>query len=579
MSAIRVLPTEVVDQIAAGEVVERPASVLKELLENALDAGATQIVTDFEGAGIERIRIWDNGRGIDEQDLGAAIMRHATSKIASVNDLWALDSYGFRGEALASIASVSKLTLTSRTQDADDAYAITSDGEIFKSAGNIGTSVEVRDLFYNVPARRKFLKSSSTETAQLIDVWMRMAMSAHGVQMTLNVDGKLRRQLVSAPTKQARVQELFAKVSRVGLKPILSDACEGMQLEAYLGAPEEARSAPSHLHLFINGRHIRDRALTRALAQAYGSVMPPGRYPLGVVFLTVPAAEVDVNVHPQKAEVRFANASKVFEFVMKQAAHGLAMRTWSTGASTVEEVRQVEAPILTDVAALMSISHESALELIPKTYDKAGPMPWSSLVDTPRTENTYRFIRALGQVRKLFIVVEGEGQLYVLDQHAADERIKYHRLRADFDARAVVKQMLMMPIHVSCSATEADACERFHDELDKLGFDCDRAASDQITVRSMPALLGKASPERLIRDALSELTLSGSKNLSDAIDMTLATMACHSAIRAGDALSLEECNALIQTLNSIDMFRGHCPHGRPVLYEIGYGELERKLGR
>jgi DNA mismatch repair protein MutL len=590
MGRIHILDGALADQIAAGEVVERPASVVKELLENALDAGARAITVEVREGGTSLLRVSDDGTGMLREDARLCVLRHATSKLRVAEDLARITSLGFRGEALPSIASVSRFRLLTRTREEVEGTEVTIEGGaapgISPVGCAVGTTVEVRDLFFNTPARKKFLKGSASESAHVSEVCLRAALVDEGLRITLIRDGRRAREfLPSADWAERARHVLEGKAVRV------EGEQRGVKLRALLSAPEDSRSGALGLHIYVNGRPVRERQLARSVAYAYGSVLPPGRYPTGVVHIELDPAEVDVNVHPQKAEVRFQRGREVNEAVTRVLAQGLGTSAWSGPAQrgpsfwnerlpvgpTVEPAPAPQAsdpwglsyPIAEEGARNYSLPHtEPAL-----ARDAApDPAPELDVHEPPR-------LRALAQVKRLYIVAEGEHGLVVLDQHAADERIQYARLRRQFAERAVVQQRLLIPERVLLSAREAALIEASGDEISRAGVEVSLIGPDSAAIHAVPAILRRAAPERLLRDLLDELSRTGDRNFGDAIDTALATMACHGSIRAGDALSLEECQALLDESARAGEFAGHCPHGRPVLMELPFQELARRVGR
>ncbi|MEY4509817.1 MAG: hypothetical protein RLZZ450_1939 [Pseudomonadota bacterium] len=609
MARIRILDNALADQIAAGEVVERPASVVKELLENALDAGARALTVEVKDGGSGLIRVSDDGSGMDREDAQLAVLRHATSKIRAASDLERIATLGFRGEALPSIASVSRFRLLTRTRDAIEGTEVAIDGGsppvIGPAGGAVGTTIEVRDLFFNTPARKKFLKGSASESAHISEVCLRAALIDEGLRLTLIRDGRRAKEFLPSSDWAER-----ARLVLEGKAVRIEGEQRGVGLRALLSAPEAARTGASGLHVFINGRPVRDRNLARSIAFAYGSVLPPGRYPTGVVHLTLDAAEVDVNVHPQKAEVRFQRGREIHEHVTRLLAKGLGTSAWAGPQSRAPSFWGERLPVgpltvgapaergdadpwgLTGSAPVAAAGEVASLSLydLPavraelRTHDGEGGTAQAvgvaaigaasepPLTSAPRT-------RALAQVKRLYIVAESEHGLAIIDQHAADERIQYDRLRRQFAARSVVVQRLLLPERVELSAREAALVENHADEIARAGVEVSLIGPDSAAVHAVPALLRRASPERLLRDLLDELSRTGDRGFGDAIDTALATMACHGAIRAGDTLSLAECQALLDGIARIDEFGGHCPHGRPILLELPFGELARRVGR
>ncbi|MEC7522107.1 MAG: DNA mismatch repair endonuclease MutL [Myxococcota bacterium] len=600
---IRVLDDALADQIAAGEVVERPASVVKELLENAIDADATTVRIEIAAGGTREIRITDDGTGMSAEDAALAVRRHATSKIARLEDLTAIGTLGFRGEALPSIASVSRFELLTRPRDEVGGTRVRIDGggeaEVREVGCAPGTTVSVRELFYNVPARRKFLKSIGTESARVTEVCKRAALAHPELRLLLFRDG--RRNLELLPSESA-IQRAAMVLGNERLNAI-EGTRDGVSVVALLGAPERARAGAGGLHLFVNRRPVKDRALSRAVAFAYGSVLPPGRYPVGVVYVDVDPEEVDVNVHPQKAEVRFARGRDVLDAITRTLASGLGTSAWSgPGARgggfwnqrlgggpppapppSPSTTAESDPWGLSGAADGPAAFEQPAAE--PRAYAPdlfAGAVPFEPPPSTPDLLGETGFfasLRVLGQMRKMLIVCEGKDGLHVIDQHAADERVRYDQLRKTHRERAVATQRLLMPERVELSEEEVVLCEEQREALLALGLDVAPLGESTVAVHAVPALVKRASPETLMRDVLAELSKSGERAFGDRVDMALATMACHGAIRAGDPLSLEECRALLAKMDRVEDFGGHCPHGRPVVFSVSFGELERRLGR
>jgi DNA mismatch repair protein MutL len=594
---IRTLPTDLANQIAAGEVVERPASVVKELVENALDAGATRVKVELERGGATLIRVTDDGFGMDEEDAVLSLQRHATSKIHHKDDLFALTTFGFRGEALPSIASVSRLRLTTRARGAREGTEVALEGGGIAhprpTGAAEGTSIEVRDLFFNVPARRKFLKSTGTEAAHVTEAMLLAAFARPDVSFFVVRDGRPAREWLRVATRRERAAQAFDATERL-------EACIGergpMRIEAHLGPPERARAGATGLHLLVNGRAVRDRALARAVAQSYGSVLEPGRYPVGVVYIEVPPAEVDVNVHPQKAEVRFADGRALLDAVTHEL-HAILARAFSLPALGSARAWMGSRPAQAAGAAFAPFGG-AAFDSDAGASDpwKLGPAgastvgdglaelvglhPSAAAADPALFEGVgfYASLEFLAQVRGMFLVCSGNDGLYILDQHAAAERVTFNRLRKAFASRAIATQRLLIPEVIELLPTEVATLEERATDVGALGIEVRAVGPSAVAVHAVPALLARARPERIVRDLVAELGLADRRPFGDAADLVLATMACHGSIRAGDIVSRAEAGALLRALDDID-FAGHCPHGRPVVTRIGYDELERRVGR
>lgn len=608
MGKIHRLSDELANQIAAGEVVERPASVVKELVENALDAGALRVKVDVEQGGSALVRVTDDGEGMTPADAALALERHATSKIQLLADLFRLGTFGFRGEALPSIASVAKLTLRTRAKDTAEAHEIEVHGGktvASRPAGAAtGTSIEVRDLFFNVPARRKFLKATATESAHIGEVLLGAALARPDVTFTLARDGRIVREYLRASSREER-----ARAASTGETLVHVHAERGpLRIEAMLAAPERARSGATGLALLVNGRPVRDRQLARAIAHSYGSVMESGRYPVGVVWIDLPSELVDVNVHPQKAEVRFTDARGVFDAVTRELHKvlGPAFNLPDVGASPfahfgARDTRErFEMPTLQNLSAaaeralgvvnrqggVTAVATDAAGSVPPTTLPRPEPipipLPEHNLFTAASVERErpalYGTMRFVGQVHGMYLLCEGSDGLYVIDQHAAAERVTFDRLRRAHERKAVEMQRLLVAEVVELQPAEVAALEESTEEIAKLGVEVRAVGDSAVAVHALPALLRRADPARVVRDLAAELTRTGSREFRGAIDLVLATMACHGSIRAGDAIAPEEARALLSALDTVD-FAGHCPHGRPIVMRLPWNELERRVHR
>jgi DNA mismatch repair protein MutL len=614
MARIAVLPPELASQIAAGEVVERPSSVVKELVENALDAGATRCDVEIEGGGVLRIVVTDDGFGMDGDDAPRALERHATSKLRAIEDLERLASYGFRGEALPSIASVSRVSIRTRLRDAEAGVEIAAEPGTERRVRPFGlapgTRIEVTDLFFNVPARRKFLRSSGTESGHVTEVVESAALSRPEVTFTLTRDGRRVREFLRSATREERVRQVSSEDE---LAP-----CRGargpLTLEAFLSRPESARAGAGGLRILVNGRPVRDRALNVTIAQAYGSVLERGRYPRGVVYLDLPPELVDVNVHPQKSEVRFADPRAVGDAVysvLGRALSGAFSLPTPDRSGWGKRPPPAVAPAVVSARGFDSATNQHAplaMELgsAPASPDRAGAEALLTAVAAgvsgpdgrelgeraviavrdssisariePSPAVRWSSLHFVAQLRHTFLVCEGDEGLYLLDQHAAAERVTFTRLRRAYQSRAVPSQALLFPLVLDVTGAEAELVEQHLKEIAEVGLDVRVRGPESVSVHTVPKLLMRASAERLLRDLLSEVSKSGGRGFSNAVDLALATMACHGSVRAGDPLTASEAKALLVSLDEAD-FAGHCPHGRPVVTFLSWTELERKVGR
>ncbi len=597
--AIRQLPDTLINQIAAGEVVERPASVVKELVENALDAGARRIDIDLEEGGIRLIRIRDDGGGIPPGDLPLAVSRHATSKIASLDDLEGVATLGFRGEALPSIASVSRFALVSRHDGSPHGAALEIEGgrigEVTPRSHPQGTTVEVRDLFFNVPARRKFLKAERTELGH-IEEWLRqLALARPDVELRVSHNGKPSRRwkgegdLLSEVRLHEALGEEFANHA---LR--IDHAAAGLRLHGWIARPVYNRASADQQYLYVNGRAVRDRSVAHAVKQAYADVLFHGRQPAYVLFLELDPRRVDVNVHPAKHEVRFRDARLIHDFVyrtlnealaetragsapMPAAAHEAVMppeARWNAAAPQVPlGLRQV-AEARAGYAALYDGGGGAAVAgAIATPIPNASAMP--RLEHAQGASDVPPLGYAIAQLHGIYILAENADGLIVVDMHAAHERIGYERLKCAHDGEGLRTQPLLVPLTVAVAEREADVAEREADTLAELGFELTRSGPQSLVLRSVPALLAHGDVEALLRDVLADLREHGeSRRIAAARDELLATMACHGAVRANRRLTLPEMNALLREME-VTARSGQCNHGRPTWARFSLAEIDR----
>ena len=578
---IRPLSEFIANQIAAGEVVERPASIVKELVENSLDAGASSIRVDIEQAGVKRIRVRDDGLGIHADDLALAVARHATSKIAAATDLGEIGTLGFRGEALASVASVARLAITSRQQGADNAWRLeVAGGEMLgqrPAAHPPGTTVEVTDLFYNTPARRKFLKTERTESAHVQDAYRRVALANPGVAFELTAGARTLDHLTPGSSAE-RVGAVFG--SRfLDESTVIDESGGGMRLNGWIGRPTYSDSRPTRQRFYVNGRPVQDRLAGHAVRQAYRDVLFHGRHPVFALFLTLDPSMVDVNVHPTKSEVRFRDSRDVHDFVFGKLSRALrdlrpgatvAYRVGvgpegsaSAGQRTLPFERAKPGPV--DSTSLAKLFHEqdAALEL-----RDGGQLPESSAGIPPLGY-------AVAQIHGIYILAENEQGLVIVDMHAAHERITYERLKTQLLGGAVGRQRLLVPLALDVSTTEADLLESRSGELEELGMVMERNGPASVVVREVPALLFDSDIEQLARDVLADYAaFGGSDLLTERQERLLAGTACHASIRANRRLSLPEMNALLRDMETTEN-AGQCNHGRPTFVVQPLDALDR----
>jgi len=603
MARIQILSEQLCNKIAAGEVVERPASVVKELLENSIDAGADEILVELERGGKTLIRVTDNGCGMLEEDAFLCLERHATSKIRHERDLASIETLGFRGEALPSIASVSRLRLTSRAAEAEAGCEIYIEGGVVKRTGEVGmppgTTLEVRNLFFNTPARKKFLRRDETELGHISDMVTKQALGHPGVRFTLVHQ---ERTLVETRPGETLVERVAALMGRqvAGQMISLDQQIEGLHLQGLLAPPEVTRATTANIYFFINGRVIRDRVVQHALLDGYRGLLMKGRYPVMVLFLDIDPQQVDVNVHPTKHEVRFQDQRRVHDFLVAAVRDALRPAPWAAGEDTdpscLPEARQPlerregAAEVPTDDREQV---HESVARyaIPPQGLGQTAQPPAapSPAMSAPEPENLFSAVsaergpfgrlRVIGQFRNTYIVCEDDSELVLVDQHAAHERVSFELLRQQLQASGVERQGLMFPEVIEFDARRAATFAEHLGELERLGFELEEYGPNAFALRSQPKLLGSAAGRELVQDVASELAeLGSSGKIEDALEEVLITMACHSAVRAHHELSRNEIEALFRDLDAID-FKANCPHGRPILLRINEPELERLFKR
>lgn len=688
---IKVLPADLANQIAAGEVVARPASAIKELCENSLDAGATSLEVEIDGGGITRLMVLDDGSGMTREEAILAVERHATSKIKNLDDLFSISTMGFRGEALPSIASVSRFSLTTRRRDDIAGTTIELEGggkPKVKDAGcPVGTRVEIKDLFFNTPARRKFLKAEATERGHAIEAVTRLALARPDVSFKVRADG---REAFTAPkttTLKARAAQVFGRKVAEELFPFREEA-HNISIEGLLGHPGLARAGTKGISLFVNKRYVVDKTVSSALANAYGGLLDKGRYPLAIVMLEIDPRKIDVNVHPAKEEIRFSDAQVIFAAVRRAALEGLRHTPWLGSEFYAIEKKKSAVPDLGEGNTQNSETHFQPMSLpevapaerpnqtpvgpvdAPHTLDvplSSTPKqeltpswlsPWNGapreqnplsisqpLSDTPASTSTtsqgltptsdeevslnkaegrrsesqgnnpaastgvaslsssaprlapspslsslaphhvptrpafFRAMRHVGQIKATYLVMEAPNGLMLLDQHAAHERVTYERLKVAFQHKQIPRQRLLFPATVELSPLEVSLCESFSQELLDLGLETATYGPHTIAVIEVPLLLAKGDPEKLLKGALDELSKKDTEvSLDEKRNHLLATMACHSSVRAGQQLTQDEVRSLLASMDETDNI-GHCPHGRPVYLELGWKDLEKRFGR
>ncbi len=627
---VAVLPPELANQIAAGEVVERPASVVKELVENSLDAGARRVEVVIENGGRDLIRVEDDGCGMEREDALRALERHATSKITSVEDLFEIGSLGFRGEAIPSISSVSRMELQTKPHGAIAGTRIFVEGGQIREVEDVGkaagTTVLVEELFFNTPARLKFLKTQATETRHITEMLTRMALSRPDVRFKFRKDGKVRLDLPEVASLKDRILAVMGREVYDDLYPTFDyPAIHGVTAKGYFSKPGHTQRSARNVYAFVNGRYVSDRTIMAAIKKGYKKMLPGGRYPSAVLFLEVPFSLVDVNVHPAKTEVRFDDTQPIFRAVYHAIADALAEAPWldeQTRSYALGERKTFDAdeggdgrgrgqmiePGSTQVEPLNArhrrLSEQGKLK--PGEvgspffgggdddqvgFAKPGLTPLkepprvdvgAAAVEPPSDEDDgayFSTLRVIGQFRRAYIICEDASGLVIIDQHAAHERIAFEYLKDRFASEEVETQPMLFPLRVELDALRADVMEDQIDFFLDAGFQLEDGGDHSYVLKEVPAILEGASYEELIKDALDDLSnLGTTTRVEEALDEIFSRMACHSVVRGPTELGREECQGLLEEMDSID-FKGNCPHGRPVYYRISLFELEKAFDR
>jgi DNA mismatch repair protein MutL len=579
---IQVLPESISQMIAAGEVIERPASVVKELMENSIDAGSSEIIVDLEAGGLQLIRVVDNGEGMDQEDVPVALQRYATSKIRKAEDLYAIDTLGFRGEALPSIAQVAKMTLQTRTTHSlSGTRAVCEGGEIkrISEIGHpIGTEIEVKNIFYNIPVKRKFLKSIRSELRYALNHFIRLSLSHPWISFKFIHDGRTLHEYAKTESSLVRIEAIFGKEIYQHLQPIAFEE-GGISISGFASLPSFSRRNAEGIYFYVNQRFIKDRMIYRAVLDAYRHTLFSNQFPVVILFLNVPPSTVDVNVHPTKAEVKFKEPERIYQDVLA----AIRMVLIKDSATQSEEIssrnRRGEQVIQTAVRAPTLVEGKvhsiftwmtGKEEGIPRVQDGEG-LQWMS--------EKKRSYSILGQIQGTYIICEGEDHLIIIDQHAAHERILFEKLKKEYEARSITSEKLLIPILVELSAEESYILESTGEALKSVGFEIEPIGEKLFAIQSIPSFIDQGDPKRLAREILDELSLFEKDGRGEeVIHAILVTLACHSAIRGNFILRREEMDKLIELLAPFHPSTT-CPHGRPIFFFLPLDELKKQFKR
>jgi len=569
MGLIRILGEKVASQIAAGEVVERPASVVRELIDNSIDAGATRILVKIENGGRNLIRVADNGIGMDRDDLLLCAERHATSKISDLSDLFSVRTLGFRGEAIPSIAAVSRMMITSRPMEQLSGFRLILQGgkikEIEETGAPVGTTIEVKDLFFNTPARKKFLRSAGTETDYIVDTLSRIALPFTTLSFRLDDRDKTLLSLPSVDSDVSRLSALFGHEVASSMVPIEQEI-DGLILRGYLSPPEWDRARGDHLFLYVNKRNVRERLLTHAVIEGYGSRLMKGRYPYAVIFIEIDPSLVDVNVHPAKQEVRFHQNRLVHEAVktvVDQSLRQKAAALFHVPVPSAESVQEKSERIAEPSSEYSSYQAKTTI------FQREDPQVPLMIRESPVV---------LGQLKETYILCETKEGLLLVDQHAAHERRVFEKLKKSYESSTLECQPFLIPPRLEFSPSESRTILNKIEELSEVGITLEHFGGDTFMIRSFPSILVDVPWESLLRELIPVLEEQGTVKGDQVVDRILAVMACHGAIRAGQRLSKEEMVSLVEQLDDVQV-PTNCPHGRPVFKRLSFYEIEKMFRR
>jgi DNA mismatch repair protein MutL len=577
---IQVLPQSISQVIAAGEVIERPASVVKELMENAVDAGSSEITVELKAGGLQLICVVDSGEGMDQEDVPLAFQRYATSKIRKAEDLYAIRTLGFRGEALPSICQVSKMTLQTRTPHSLSGTKVICEGGEIKSISEtgcpIGTEVEVKQLFYNIPVKRKFLKSIRSELRSALNHFLRLSLSYPMISFKFIHDGRTLHEYLKTEFPLVRIEAIFGKEIYSHLQPIeFEDG--GIRISGYASLPSFSKKNAESIFFYVNHRFIKDRMVYKAVLDAYRHILPNNQFPVVILFISLPPSAVDVNVHPTKAEVKFQNPDKVY-----QAVFAAVRMVLEEGPSWLEEAvpegegskrvfqRSAHLSIRDETLSAPSFLLSGKEEGIFAVQEGEG-LPWKIAEKWPYT--------VLGQLRGTYILCEGEGNLVFIDQHAAHERILFEKFKKEYENRSIISETLLLPILIELSAEESFILESAGEVLKEIGIEIERVGEKLFAIRSIPSFMNQGDPKEFVRDILGELSfLEKDGKGEEAIHSLLVSLACHSAVRANFLLKREEIDKLVENLIPFHPSTT-CPHGRPVFFILPLDELGKQFKR
>jgi len=577
---IQILPEHISQTIAAGEVVERPASIVKELVENAMDAGASEITVELISGGLQLIRVFDNGEGIDPEEVPVALQRYATSKIRKAEDLYAIDTLGFRGEALPSIAAVSQMTIKTRVPHSLSGVRMLCEGGEIKSFSEVGcpvgTEVEAKNIFFNIPVKRKFLKSIQTELRYSLNHFLRLSLSRPSISFKFIHDGRILCEHPKTESPIVRIEAILGREIYHHLQPVGFEDGE-IRITGFASLPSFSKGNADGIYLYVNRRFIRDRMIYKAVLGAYRHIIPAGKFPVVILFLTLPPSAIDVNVHPTKAEVKFKEPERVFRTVQGAFSflHGL---TSSLTAESYEDQREGRVP--PKGAPLFSRSIPSSSVDFSSMREGRGPLPMvRDMRDPEWNVERQTGLRILGQVQGTYIICEGEKGLILIDQHAAHERLLFEKYKKEYETGSISSERLLIPIAMELSTEESFILMSHLEAFQSMGFEMDPIGERVYAIRSTPSLIDQRDPQERVREILDELSFMKREGRgAEAIHTILVTLACHAAVRGNFGLRREEMEELVGTLSPFNLSIT-CPHGRPIFFVIPLEELAKKFKR
>ncbi len=583
---IQILPEGIAQAIAAGEVVERPASVVKELMENAVDAGSSEIVVELKMGGLQLIRVYDNGEGIEPEDVPLALQRYATSKIKKAEDLFAIHTLGFRGEALPSIASVSKMTIKTRASNSIIGTKAVCEGGEIRSISEIGcplgTEVEVENIFYNIPVKRKFLKSIRSELRYCLNHFLRLSLSHPLISFKFIHDGRMLHEYLKTESPLVRIEAILGREIYDHLRPCEFEENE-IRILGFASLPSISKGNGDAIYIYVNKRFVKDRMIYKAVTEAYRHILPAGKFPIVILFIGVPPYAVDVNVHPTKAEVKFREAERVFHAVvgtLDSIHEGKPVSTRGVESATgvlPDPFRSVKFPTESAMKSPVK-SYDVYLPLTQRNEGKPVPMVREEGGSDWKVEDKTPF-RILGQVQGTYIVCEGEKGVIFIDQHAAHERILFNHYKKQYEMKSIASEKFLIPVPMELSAEESFILDSHHEEFESIGFEIDPIGEKVYAIRSKPSLVHQKDPKAIVREIVDELSfLRREGKGTEAINTILITLACHSAIRGNFKLRREEMDELMKELHPFNL-SAMCPHGRPIFFQFPLDELNKQFKR